>query len=67
MAKATEWRNLQEALAAQGCTLINNKGRQHLKVFKNGRYITSIPCTPGKGRGYLNARAQLRRLGFTIN
>lgn len=41
------------------------EGTKHLRVWKDGRAITTIPKTPSDHRWRLNATAELRRAGIT--
>ena len=38
----------------------------HIKVYQEDRYLISMPSTPSEGRGIINIRHQLRRLGVMV-
>lgn len=65
MSRASDWADLRRAIVAAGGSLTRSRGTLHWKVYgPDGRFVTSMPCTPGEGRGYANARAVLRRAGL---
>jgi hypothetical protein len=65
MSRRSDWADLRRAVVAAGGSLVRSRGTLHWKVYgSDGRYVTSMPSTPGEGRGYANARATLRRAGL---
>jgi len=56
-------KKLVKALEAQDFEVRATK-RQHLKVSKNGRWVTTLPGTPSDWRSMRNAMAALKRAGF---
>lgn len=58
-----EVRKLTKELERQGFEVRRAKSN-HLKVYKDGRYIATMPSTPSDQRSLKNATALLRRHGF---
>lgn len=68
MAKMIIHRDIREivkALEAQGCTVERSNGK-HIKVYKDGNFVFSLPSTPGRGRWKQNLEASLRRLDLHV-
>lgn len=58
-----ELRQVAKALEAQGFTTsITRAG--HLRVFKDGRQVTTFSGTPSDNRSWRNSLAAARRAGF---
>ena len=65
MSHESDWKKLRKVLAGQGLRL-EMSNRQHWKVYRGKELITTMPGTPGGGRGLPNKRAELRRKGVNI-
>jgi hypothetical protein len=63
MSEATEWKKLRDQLKQQGYRLEKDK---HWKVFQGNRLVSVMPGSPGRGRAFLNQKAQLRRAGVKV-
>jgi hypothetical protein len=57
----SDWKKLREALKDFGCSEEMPTGGSHIKVYFDGRLITSLPGTPGNNRAIPNTLAELRR------
>lgn len=57
-----EWRKLERAVLALGWSVDVTRGNHVAFTAPDGRRVY-CPGTPGERRGYLNTRAELRRLG----
>ncbi len=66
MANQDAWRKLRQKLVEQGLDVVLSKGSNHYKVFRGKQLLTSMPSSSGGGRGYNNAKAQLKRLGIRV-
>ncbi|MBE6483687.1 MAG: type II toxin-antitoxin system HicA family toxin [Actinomycetaceae bacterium] len=58
-----EVRKLVKELEAAGFTT-ERTSRGHVKVYRDGTLITTLPGTPSSSRSLKNAMAYLRRAGF---
>ena len=65
MSHESDWKKLRKTLQQQGLR-VEGGGHQHYKVYRDQELITTMPGTPGGGRGLLNKRAELRRKGVNI-
>lgn len=65
MANHSEWKALRKRLEQQGLR-IEGGGSKNFKVFRGKELVTTVPGSPGGGRGLANQRAQLRRKGINI-
>jgi hypothetical protein len=63
--KHDKWSAMRRQLEDQGCE-IRVSGGNHYKIYFNGKFVATMPNSPGDHRGLLNQRSQLRRLGFII-
>jgi hypothetical protein len=58
----SDWQKLRKALKDFGCEEKNaSGGGSHVKLFFEGRLITSLPGTPGDNRAIPNTLADIRR------
>jgi hypothetical protein len=59
-------KQLISVLESQGLQVVRG-GSGHFRVFRDGRQIASMACSPNGGkRGLQNAVAQLRRAGVEL-
>ena len=56
-------RKLLKQLEQQGFTMRRTTGG-HMIVYRDGRAVTCLAGTGGKGRGWANSIAELRRAGY---
>jgi len=64
---AKEIAALRRKLERMDGVSVRTSGKNHNKVFLNGRLVTTFPCTPGGGnRSLLNTRADLKRAGILV-
>ena len=56
-----DWKQLRKVLQEHGCQEKMSGGGSHIKIFFEGRLITSLPGTPGDNRAMENTLADLRR------
>lgn len=59
-----ECRDLIKKIEAAGGVV--RTGKNHPKVYVNGRYVTALCCTPSDYRSRKNELAILRRAGLEI-
>lgn len=59
-----EVKKLVKALKIQGFEIKTGK-KNHIKVYRSGRLITTLPATPSDWRSLKNAIALLKQAGFT--
>lgn len=65
MSYESDWKRLRKSLVEQGLR-VELSNRQHWKVYRGKELITTMPSSPGGGRGLPNKRAELRRKGVNI-
>lgn len=58
-----ELKKIVEALEEQDYT-IHETSKGHVRVYKDGVWLTTFAGTPSDRRSWLNALAPLKRLGF---
>lgn len=59
-------KSIKRILKDHGCEVVHRKGRSHLQVYRNGKLITVLSCSPSDWRSRLNEIARLRRAGIPI-
>ena len=58
-------RKLVQQLTVIPGVSVESGGGSHLKVFKRGKFVTTLPCSPSDSRWRSNTVATLRRHGLT--
>jgi hypothetical protein len=59
-------RKLHEQAAKHRLTLVQVRGSSHIKVYQDGKQVSSLPWKSNSPSGYRNQRARLRRLGLDV-
>ena len=65
MGDNSEWRKLRSRLRSAGYR-VEGGGDRHYKVYWGDRLVSTMPSSPGEGRGLRNQLAQLKRRGVKI-
>lgn len=65
MGDNSEWRKLRNKLRAAGYR-VEGGGNRNYKVYRDDKLISTMPSSPGGGRGLRNQIARLRREGIAI-
>ena len=60
---SNEIKELLRKLERQEFTVEKTK-KNHYKVFKDGRLVAALPCTPSDWRSLRNCTAALKRAGY---
>jgi hypothetical protein len=57
----SDWSKLRKALREFGCEERMGGNGSHIKIYFQGRLISSLPGTPGDNRAMANTLGELRR------